>query len=126
MDNLLREFVDMIPDTDIPLRTRLEAEAEYMGYISYTNPMFQNTGLVLDINTKWTPRLQVYMLDSGETITVKVSKAMYQKRPFDKGSVLKFYTEDRPRSVLVNGEWQKDYSKQEKWITSYIIKMADL
>ena len=126
MDNLLREFTNMIPDTDIPLRTRLEAEAEYMGYISYTNPKFQNTGLVLDINTKWAPRLQVYMLDSGETITVKVSKAMYQKQPFDKGSVLKFYTEDRPRSVLVNGEWQKDYSKQEKWITNYIVKMEEL
>ena len=125
MDNLLREFVDMIPDTDIPLRTRLEAEAEYMGYISYTNPMFQNTGLVLDINTKWTPRLQVYMLDSGETITVKVSKAMYQKQPFDKGSVLKFYTIDKPKSKLVDGEWVKT-SETEKWISNYIIKQTDL
>lgn len=122
MSKLLREFSSFIPDTDIPLRTRLEAEVEYMGYISYTNPKFQNVGLVLDINTKWTPRLQVYMLDSGETITVKLSKAMYQKQPFDKGAVLKIYTEDKPRSVLVNGEWQKDYSKQEKWISNYTIK----
>lgn len=126
MDNLLREFTKMIPDTDIPLRTRLEAEAEYMGYISYTNPKFQNTGLVLDINTKYTPRLQVYMLDSGETITVKVPKSMYQKQPFDKGSVLKFYTEDRPKSVMVNGEWQKDYSQTEKWVKNYIVKTTDL
>lgn len=126
MNNLLREFTNMIPDTDIPLRTRLEAEAEYMGYISYTNPKFQNTGLVLDINTKYTPRLQVYMLDSGETITVKVPKAMYQKQPFDKNSVLKFYTEDRPKSVMVNGEWQKDYSQTEKWVKNYIVKHTDL
>lgn len=126
MHSLLREFTNMIPDTDIPLRTRLEAEAEYMGYISYTNPKFQNTGLVLDINTKYTPRLQVYMLDSGETITVKVPKAMYQKQPFDKNSVLKFYTEDRPKSVMVNGEWQKDYSQTEKWVKNYIVKTTDL
>jgi DNA polymerase-3 subunit alpha len=122
MDSLLREFTNMIPDTEIPLRTRLEAEAEYMGYISYTNQKLQNTGIVLDINTKWTPRLQVYMLDSGETITVKVSKAMYQRQPFDKGSILKFYTEDRPKTIMVNGEWQKDYSQTEKWVKNYIVK----
>ena len=121
MNNLLHEFANMIPDTDIPLRTRLEAESEYMGYISYINPKLQNTGLVLDINTKYTPRIQAYMFDSGETITVKVSKAMYQKQPFDKGSALRFYTEDRPRNVLVNGEWMKDYSQTEKWVKNYII-----
>lgn len=126
MNDLLREFTNMIPDTDIPLRTRLEAEAEYMGYISYTNPKFQNTGIVLDINVKYTPRIQVYMLDSGETITIKIPKAMYQKQPFDKGSILKFYVEDRPKSVMVNGEWQKDYSQTEKWVKNYIIKQADL
>lgn len=121
MNNLLNEFANMIPDTDIPLRTRLEAESEYMGYISYINPNLQNTGLVLDINTKYTPRIQAYMFDSGETITVKVSKAMYQKQPFDKGSALRFYTEDRPRNVLVNGEWMKDYSQTEKWVKNYIV-----
>ena len=82
--------------------------------------------MVLDINAKYTPRIQVYMLDSGETITVKVPKAMYQKQPFDKGAVIKFYSEDRPKSIMVNGEWQKDYSQTETWITNYIIKHTDL
>lgn len=122
MNNLIREFGSIIPESEIPLRTRLEAEAEFMGYISYTNPKFQNTGIVLDINVKYTPRIQVYMLDSGETITVKVPKAMYQKQPFDKWSILKFYAEDRPKSVMVNGEWQKDYSQTEKWVKNYIVK----
>ena len=126
MRNLIREFGNMIPESEIPLRTRLEAEAEYMGYISYTNPKLQNTGMVLDVNTKYTPRIQVYMLDSGETITVKVPKAMYQKQPFDKSSILKFYVEDRPKSIMVDGEWQKDYSQTEKWVKNYIVKHTDL
>ena len=66
------------------------------------------------------------MLDSGETITVKVPRAMYQRQPFDKNSVLKFYTEDRPKSAMVNGEWQKDYSQTEKWVKNYIVKTTDL
>lgn len=126
MRQLLREFAKLIPDSEIPLRTRLEAEAEFMGYISYTNHKLQNTGFVLSLNTKYTPRAQVYMLDTGETITVKIPKQAYQKSPFDRGNILKFYTEDRPRNILVNGEWQKDYSQTEKWVKNYIIKHTDL
>lgn len=126
MDALLREFIAMIPDTDIPLRTRLETEAEYLGYISYTNPKLQNTGFILDLNTKYSPKATIYMLSDGSTITAKVSKSLYQKQPFDKGQILKFYTEERYKSKKgENGEWIKTNEK-ELWITSYIIKLTDL
>lgn len=126
MDALIQEFAAMIPDGEIPLRTRLESEAEYLGYISYTNPKLQNTGFVLGVDTKYSPKISVYRLDSGEIIIYKLAKAAYQKNPFDKGSVIKFYSEDRPKSIMVNGEWQKDYSQTEKWVQNYIIKNADL
>jgi DNA polymerase-3 subunit alpha len=126
MRRLLREFSKMIPDTEIPLRTRLEAEAEFMGYISYANPKLKSTGFVLGINTKYTPRVQLYMLDTGKIITVKVSKQVYQKQPFDIGNIIRFITEDRPRNVLIDGKWTKDYSQTETWISKYIIKHTDL
>ena len=125
MNNLLLEFTKMIPDGEIPLRTRLEAEAEYLGYISYTNPKFQNTGFVLNVDTKYSPKISVYRLDTGMTTVYKLSKPAYQKNPFDKGHIIKFYSEDRPKSRKIDGEWVK-LSETEPWITNYIIKMADL
>ena len=126
MDALLREFINLIPDTDIPLRTRLEAEAEYLGYISYTNPKLQNIGFVLSLETKYSPKATIYMFSDGTTITAKVSKSLYQKQPFDKGQILRFYTENRYKSKKdENGEWIKTNEK-ELWITSYIIKLTDL
>lgn len=125
MSQLLREFSNMIPNSEIPLRTRLEAEAEYCGYISYTNPKLKNTGFVLGLNTKWTPRAQVYMLNTGETITVKIPKAMYQRNPFDSGSIIKFYMMEKPKSKLVDGEWIKT-NENELWISNYVIKTTDL
>lgn len=125
MRNLLREFADMIPDGEIPLRTRLEAEAEYLGYISYTNPKFQNTGFVLNVDTKYSPKITVYRLDTGETTVYKLQKAAYQKNPFDKGHIIKFYSEDRQKSRKVDGEWVK-LQETEPWITNYIIKQTDL
>lgn len=125
MHNLLREFTKMVPDGEIPLRTRLESEAEYLGYISYTNPKFENTGFVLDVNTKYSPKITVYHLDTGNTVVYKLSKVAYQKNPFDIGNIIKFYSQDKPKSKLVDGEWLKT-SETEKWISNYIIKHTDL
>jgi len=125
MSAMLREFAAMIPDGEIPLRTRLESEAEYLGYISYTNPKFQNTGFVLNVDTKYSPKISVYHLDTGVTTVYKLNKAAYQKNPFDKGHIIKFYSEERQKSRKVDDEWVK-LQETEPWIASYIIKQTDL
>lgn len=121
IDALLREIEGMAIDEDIPLAKRLEAELEYLGYISYTDPKMKNIGLVLDVNTKYSPKITIYRLDTGETATHKLSKALYQKKPFDKGSIIQFYSELRNRSKLVDGQWVKT-EDQESWISNYILK----
>ena len=69
--------------------------------------------------------IYIYLKD-GTTITAKVSKLLYQKNPFDPGSILKFYTEERYKSEKgENGEWIKTNEK-ELWVTSYIVKLTDL
>lgn len=122
IDALLREIEGMAIDEDIPLAKRLEAELEYLGYISYLDPKMKNMGLVLDVNTKYSPKIQIYRLDISETATHKLSKALYQKKPFDKGSIINFYAEMRPKSKLVDGTWVKDETQKESWISNYLIK----
>ena len=121
MNKLLYDYAAMIPDTDIPLRTRLEAELEYLGYIGYTNPSMVGSGLVTDVNTKYSPKITIYMLDTGETITYKLPKAAYQKNPFDKGAIIRFNSEMRNKSKKINDEWVK-LDEKEPWITNYILK----
>lgn len=121
MDALLRELETMLQDEDIPLNERLQAELEYLGYISYTNPELTNTGLVLNVDTKYSPKISMYLLDKGETITYKLQKSAYQKNPFDKGQILRFYAEERNKSKKTENGWEKLPDK-EWWITSYMIK----
>ena len=125
MNKLMREFSSLIPESEIPLRTRLEAEAEFMGYLSYTNPKLQNIGFVLNVDTKYSPKISLYRIDTGTTETYKLSKVAYQKQPFDKGQIIKFYSEERNKSRKVNNEWVK-LPEKESWITSYIVKQTDL
>ena len=120
MNALLKEYCSMLPDEDLPLRNRLEAEAEYLGYISYVNPEFENTGLVLDINTKYSPKISIYRLDTGETITYKLPKKSYENNPFSKGDIIKFHSEQRQKSRKTETGWEK-INEFEPWITSYIL-----
>lgn len=125
IDELLRELETMLQDEDIPLNERLQAELEYLGYISYTNPELTNTGLVLNVDTKYSPKISMYLLDQGETVTYKLQKSTYQKNPFDKGQILRFYAEERNKSRKTENGWEKLPDK-EWWICSYIVKHDNL
>lgn len=122
MDALLRELEGMAHNEDIPIAERLQAELEFLGYISYTDASRNDAGLVLNVDTKYSPKITVYMLATGETVVYKLAKAAYQRNPFDKGQVIRFYAEDRPKSKLLDGVWVKDNNNLEPWITNYLIQ----
>lgn len=124
-DTALHEILNSIPDRETGVAKLIKYQNELFGYITYKNPKLKNTGLVLSIDSKYSPRVDIYMLDSGEIVTYKVAKALYQKNPFDANSIIKFYSEERPKSKKVDGEWIK-LPEKENWITNYIVKQTEL
>ena len=121
MDSLLQEYCELLSDEDMPIRNRLNAEAEYLGYISYTDlELEKNVGFVINIDTKYSPKITMYMLATGETIVYKLPKKSYERNPFNKSDVIKFHSEERQKSKKVDGEWVK-LPETELWMTNYII-----
>ena len=121
MNAMIKEYCDMLPNEDMPLRHRLNAEVEYLGYISYTNPELEkNIGFVIDVNTRYSPKITIYMLATGETIVYKLSKKAYENNPFNKGDIIKFNSEERQKSRKTENGWEK-IDEYEPWITAYII-----
>ena len=121
MNAMIKEYYDMLPNEDMPLRHRLNAEVEYLGYISYTNPELEkNIGFVIDVNTRYSPKITIYMLATGETIVYKLSKKAYENNPFNKGDIIKFNSEERQKSRKTENGWEK-IDEYEPWITAYII-----
>lgn len=121
-DGLIKELCSMVPDVDVPLQSQIEWSKEYLGYISVVMPEKKDIGYVMDINTKYSPKLTVYQLWDGQTNTYKIQKRMFEKQPFSSKSFIQFRTEQRPKSKLIDGEWVKDYSQQELWISNYFIR----
>lgn len=121
-DGFIKELCGMIPkDCRVPIQSEIEWSKEYLGYISIVMPEKKDVGYVIDINTKYSPKLTVYQLWDGKTTVYKLQKKAYEKNPFNKGCLLQFHSEMRPKSKLVDGQWQKDYSTMEPWITNYLI-----
>ena len=123
-ESLMRELCSMIPEKELPLEARLKAQYNTYGYISYTDPSRPNTAVVMYLNTKYsTFKAQLYRLYDGQIITVKFKKKAYEQMPIAVGMVINYRTEKQPAwKKLDDGSWQKDYSREDLWLTSYTIE----
>lgn len=120
-DSALQEIWTTIPNKQTSIAKLIQYQNELFGYISYCDPNMRNTGFVINVDVKYSPKITMYLLDSGETVTYKLSKAAYQRNPFDVGMFVKFFSEERPKSKKVDGEWIK-LDEKEKWITNFLVK----
>lgn len=117
----LQEVFEMIPNTKTNIAKLIKYQNEFFGYISYQNPQLKNVGFVLSIDATYSPKVEIYKLDTGVIVTYKIQKALYQKIPFDSEVILKFHEEERQKSKKVDGKWIK-LDETEMWINNYIVK----
>ena len=120
-DGMLRELAELVGERPITMMMRLNWEKEFLGYCASTDPSQQGSWLVLDIDTKFSPKLSIYAIWSGEQRIVKVSKRDFQSNPLTKGDTIRLTIEQRPKTKLVDGQWVKDESVKEDWLKYYSI-----
>lgn len=120
-DGMLRELAELAGERPITMMMRLGWEKDYLGYCASTDPSQQGSWLVLDIDTKFSPKLSIYSIWSGEQRIVKVSKRDFQSNPLTKGDTIRLTIEQRPKAKLVDGQWVKDESVKEDWLKYYSI-----
>lgn len=120
-DGMLRDLAKLTGERPITMMMRLGWEKELLGYCSSTDPSQQGSWLVLDIDTKYSPKLSIYAIWSGEQRIVKVSKRDFQSNPLTKGDTIRLTIEQRPKTKLVDGQWVKDESIKEDWLKYYSI-----
>lgn len=123
MDTMLAELCNKIPDQDIPLLTKIQTEQEMLGYVSHIDPTQPTKAVILDINTKYTPKLSLYRLYDGQTISVKLKKRDYESNPVASGMIIDYRVTKKPAwKKDEKGEWVQDYSREDLWLSSYTIE----
>lgn len=120
MDSMLADLCSRIPDTDIPLQTRLQIQQEMCGYISYIDPSRPNTAVIMSLDTRYSPKATCYDLATGNTFIAKINKKTYQAMPFGVGDILDYRLEKKNKWRKENDEWVQT-NESEDWLAQYSI-----
>lgn len=103
----------------------MELEKEYYGFIRSTyEEADPNAFAIIDINTKYTPRMKLYNLNSGNIITLKVKKKkFYNSLGYEQlfvGDIIKITgtSEEGKWKMNENDEWVQDDSVQEAYLAT--------
>ena len=116
---MLKYMESVIPDEDIDIVDKVKSHLEYTGSCDVVDQTRDKQFIVLDVDVKYTPKVQLYSLSTGKTQWVKISKNVY------KNNVLKLYDliylhewSTKPKRKKVDDKWVK-LDENEIWFDKY-------
>lgn len=131
--DLIKHYEDTCVAPPPSVAAQMEWEQTYLGYIEYKDPAASpRIVMVMDVDTKFSPKISAYCIKTGETKELKIHKRRFPKRPdiitsfFDlpvkKGDMVFLKKCKQEPKMKKDGEdWVKDYSQMEWWIKDYSV-----
>lgn len=131
--DLIKHYEDTCVAPPPSVAAQMEWEHTYLGYIEYKDPAASpRIVMVMDVDTKFSPKINAYCIKTGETKELKIHKRRFPKRPdiitsfFDlpvkKGDMVFLKKCKQEPKMKKDGEdWVKDYSQMEWWIKDYSV-----
>lgn len=121
MEKLLYSIADSVKYQPRSLKEIVAAQAEYLGYIDIVDPKYRGVLAVLDVNTKYSPKLSVYALKNGNQMTAKINKTVFNKQPLSAGDVILVQGQQMKTKKRRNeeGKFEDIPGEKELWITKY-------
>lgn len=116
---ILENIEKRIPNEIIPLQEQITFEMDVIGYISAIYDVDKNICIAVDVDTKYSPKINLYSLGTGKEVGCKINKAIFNQTPFKRGQLIKcgrFYEKFKQRKTE-NG-WEQTNIK-EWWLESY-------
>ena len=117
--DILKLIERTTPNESFGIKEQVSFEMDALGYISMTYDVDKKVCYVVDVDTKYTPRITLYCLNNGKSVICKINKTTFKNNPIKKGQVIKAIKfEERYKQVKVNDTWQKTNDK-EWWLSAY-------
>lgn len=116
----IREYSLQLQEEKIPVAEILQFEKDVLGYCQTTySEVSDEYMILLDVDTKYTPKLNFYQLNNGQEHTYKISKKEFIKegeQMLNVGDIVKIIKIiDKPKKKMINGKWQET-GETEPWI----------
>ena len=121
---LLKELESVIPNENMRITDRIKAWYEYVGDCNLSDKNYTRECLVLDTETKYSPKVYLYCINSGNTQWVKISKDIFKKNKLEVGDLVYLSkTYKKPKSRKTNDGYEKvegfDLWSNEYYVIDY-------
>lgn len=116
------EFEKSLKDQDLPLKEQLDGELKLLGRCQSTYPELPSSYAYVTQADVRSSRVKVrlYSPRNGREVLVLLSKSAYFGGRLKEGSMIKLSgLRKTPKSVLVDGHWQKSEKDFDYWVTDY-------
>jgi DNA polymerase-3 subunit alpha len=120
---LLKEYEASLPNESLPIHAQINADREILGYIQATYNVSERYVYVMDINTKFAPRIEIYCLASGKTASVKMYNRDYNRTPFCIGDVLycEHFKKENAKKFVSEGVYEDIEGQYVYWLDQFKI-----
>lgn len=121
MMGVLHDFICVMPYEKTTFVDRVGYQIENLGYIDIVDPQYKGYVVVLDVETKYTPKIKVYALANGNTLTVKVAKKDFNKNPLQQSDIVRIDSQKKKAKVKMStdGKFVPVENEFDWWITKY-------
>lgn len=120
-----REFANSVANklkfSPRKLSEDIKAQTEYLGYLTIRDDRYSGMAVVLEIDTKYSPRCKMYSLKNGTTIDCKISKPLFKKCVLEEGDIVTISSTTKKPKQRKNelGKWESIPNTSELWISRY-------
>lgn len=118
---LIKYFESISPINTTTLKDRINYQLTHLGNITIKDDRYKGCIIVIDLDTKYSPKLKVYALANGNTFDVKIDKKTFNKNKIDKGDIIRVIKQKtKPKmSRNADGSFSPVSGSSEWWLNEY-------
>ena len=118
--DVLRGMEAEMPEKELPANVLIPFEIQHFGTPFHIFPEAKDCFAVVDVDTKYSPKVSLYNLATGSTGMMKILKATYKKQPLQVGDVFRLETwQKKPAYQYVDGKPKPKPGVYDLWLNAY-------
>lgn len=118
---LLYEVCSNIKYKPRKLKDKVAAQVEHLGYVDISDLSYDRMLAILDVDTKYAPKIKAHSLKNGTTLDIKIDRRTFNKMKISKGDIIYVKNQNiKPKQKKnADGEWEPVPGTREIWLTDY-------
>lgn len=103
------------------LKEKIAAQIEHLGYVDIADERYSGMAAVLEVDTKYAPKLKLHSLKNGTVVECKVDKRTFGKNKLIVGDLIRITGQVRKPKLrrTEDGDYEPVPGVNELWITKY-------